>query len=254
MGSACQKQIDNSIYQGQLYFYTLCNIFRDNINSIEKVKIIQLNVYIIATRSIPKFISLIKKYNFLDNENEKLEKDESYEPEKNIEIINQYSQCINLIKDDNGKYNEFIIVNEKFITNMNIIELDNKFVEITIDYNKNLFQIKFSESQIINFNKIQKGFYKFIILDQPNLSSIKPNNNSDKFYINSNVPNPLTNININNINNINKEPNDTLIKLKEEKVIDTNNTFMKQLYQMKNTQISNVNLNLIGILNKVNSQ
>ena len=136
---------------------------------------------------------------------------------------------------------------------MNIIELDDKFVEFTIDYNKNLFQIKFSESQIINFNKIQKGFYKFIILDQPNLSSIKPNNNSDKFYINSNVPNPLTNININNINKI-KESNYTLIKLKEEKVIDTNDTFMNQLYQIKNTQTSNINLNLIGILNKVNSQ
>ena len=212
MGSACQKQVDNSLYQGKQYFNILFDIFRNNVNYIESAKMIQLNVYLIATKSIPNFISLIKKHKFLDNDDAAsaiyLDKDESYEPEKNIEVINQFSQCNNLIQEDNGKNNEFIIVNKDFIKNMKINNSENKDVEITIDHNKNINIIKFSDSKTINFNSIKKGFYKFFIFDQ---SIINPNT---IFYIS-----PTTNL---NPNSDTSNKNSTLVQLKNANVIDPN--------------------------------
>ena len=237
MGCACQKQIDNSLYDGRQYFCNLCNIFRNYINYIESSKSVQINAYLIATKSIPNFISLIKKYNFLENDEEiYLEKEESFELEKNIEIMNEYSQCNNLINDDNGKNNEFIIVDKAFIHNIKIKDSDDKFVEISIDHNNNLNEIKFSDSQIVNFNTTKKGFYKFVKFDQ---TSIKPKSIGN--FMGSITSYPITNINI-NINNIN-ESNYTLIQLKKQK-LDSN--FMNQLCQKG----SNTN----DIINQINNQ
>ena len=242
MGSACQKEVDNSLYQGQQYFSNLCNIFRAYINLIEDEDVanIQLKAYLIATKSIPNFISLIKKFNYLENDDRiYLGKEESFEMDKNIEIINQYSQCINLINDDNGKNNEFIIVNKEFIQNMKIINSDDKLVNIIIDHKKNYNEIKFSESQNINFNSITKGFYKFVKFNE---STIKPK--SGGTYINS------TSINKNKIPN---ESHNTLVQLKKEKLVSI---FMNQLCQKEMSAISenNPNTNVNDILNQVNTQ
>ena len=238
MGAGCQKQVDNSLYQGQQYFYNLFNILRNYINIIEDAKMIKLNVYLIATKSIPNFISLIKKHKFLDNDDATsaiiLDKDESYELEKNIEVINQFSQCNNLIQKDNGKNNEFIIVNKDFIKNMKIMNSENKDVEITIDRNKNINTIKFSDSKTINFNSIQKGFYKFFIFDQ---STINPNIN---FYIS-----PNTNLNLNSDKTITYNSNYTFAQLQNGNVI-----FPNIMNQIKNSEVSNFNRILNNVLNQ----
>ena len=84
---SCQNQADNSVILGKKYFCKLWYIYKEQINSFENALAIQLKGYLVLTKSIPKFTSLIKKYKILDEEEEidelKLDK-ESYEIERNI--------------------------------------------------------------------------------------------------------------------------------------------------------------------------
>ena len=233
MGCAsCQNQADNSVILGKKYFCKLCNIYKEQINSFENALAIQLKGYLVLTKSIPKFTSLIKKYKILDEEEEidelKLDK-ESYEIERNIEIINDYSQCMNYIESNNDVDNEFIIVNKKFLDNMKI-NSENKDVLITIDNRNKMNSINFSDSQIIIFNSISKGFFKLFTFKE---STIKNNNNSN--FINSNT------MNLNHFTNVSKKSNDsnfTWNRLLNNNVININNAIYIQVHN-QNSDLSN---------------
>ena len=108
-------------------------------------------VYLIPTNSIPKFIAILTDFNAL-NPNTKLTEDKKieiekaffkYNLEKNIEIISEYEKLQDIINDEED--NEFIIVDIKFLTGMEIEE----YYEKTVYLNKTEgnIQIKFENTE-----------------------------------------------------------------------------------------------------------
>ena len=157
-------------------------IFFDAYKSIKQMiillnsfKNISINAYIIKTNTIPNFINIIKSLKILsyiitkNDVIDKLEKDlnkklDKYELEEDIKILYEYDGCINMIKSNEEKDNEFIIVDELFCRTMKIKDYyyEYKKVNINIESKKFIFEIYFYSGNKINFRKTGMGFYKFI--------------------------------------------------------------------------------------------
>jgi len=130
-----------------------------------------LEVYLIKTSSIPKFIKIIKEVfktvksetDLKEAEDNLKERLEDYQIEKKVEIYDSYQPCLDIIKNNSG--NEFIIVREDFINNFEIDDGENKKVQIIeIDKNNHSIKVKFLASQqILNLEEIkgQRGYFQF---------------------------------------------------------------------------------------------
>jgi hypothetical protein len=141
----------------------------------------------ISTHSINNFIELIKKNNILENLNhekllkkleDELNKDlKKYTLEKNIKIYYTIEQYKKLIEDNNNnnEENEFILVNDTFITTMKIDdkEIDNKKVNINVDKDSNI-KIKFPDfDKNVSLTEKRFGFFS---LDKTDLNNNENNN------------------------------------------------------------------------------
>ena len=132
------------------------------------------NVYLISTKSIPNFINIIIKSKIFTDPNfqENISKNENklkklflnYELEKNIKILYKYEECLSLIEQKNEEINEFIIVDDSFIKNMQITyqSIEQMKVELKINKKKNIQKIFFPATQkAINIKQKTIAFFKF---------------------------------------------------------------------------------------------
>ena len=250
----CHKLIDNTMFCNKKEFMDLAEIFQEQISSFEDYDSCKLKAYLIPTKSLPIFLSLIKKYKILENlhispseiKDIIAEKDfPELESNKEVEIISNFGQCKNFLEKNKEEENEFIIVNDKFIEYMKIKNAENKKVPIIIDNEKKVNEIKFPDAQIsqnILFREKSKGIFKFTIFE---VSAINNNNNSN---INNNT-NFLGSYIIKNNNNIlesrkkSVDSNFTWDKLKKEGNID--NCFLNNIQQQKNSNLSNKIENIV---------
>ena len=138
---------------------------------IKNFKQISFDAYLIDTYSIPKYINYIKTLNILEyiDKQSQLEEIESelksslvnYKLEKNIKLLYNYNDCLNIMKNNK---NEFIMVDELFCKVMNIEHYyeTEKSVKITIDERKYIYKIKFFTNEELSFREQKTGFYKFL--------------------------------------------------------------------------------------------
>ena len=142
---------------------------------INKYEIISFEAYLISTNSIPKFIKIINSSKVLENlknenklmESETVLKDslKNYGLEKNIKILYENNDINNIIKNDNEKENEFIIVDELFCRVMQIDKYYEEIKKAYININNKEFnnELKFdSNDDAIRFIQKENKFYKFV--------------------------------------------------------------------------------------------
>ena len=158
-------------------------------------------VYLIKTESIPNFITILKETFKKVKTEEELEKAEKnleeklkvYKLEKNVKIYDSYQSFLKIIQ--NKLENEFIIVREDFLNNLEIEDDKDKKVQIIeIDKNNHSMKIKFLASEkiiILEEIKEQRGYFQFSKIEEETLVNpkesevfIKYNNND--YNINSN--------------------------------------------------------------------
>ena len=88
-----------------------------------------------------------------------------YTLDKNIIFLSSYQECLKYRAEKDGKENEFIIVDEKFIKPMGLDfeDLAHKKVEIIIDNISGNYQIKFPNNvKKINFQEKKEEFINFV--------------------------------------------------------------------------------------------
>ena len=233
--SSCTNNPNNTKNLGKQYFITACNIFIDFMRLILSGDslIVKLNCYIVPTKSIPNFISLIKKYNILtDLENKNLENDDTleYEIEHNIGIISDFSQCIKFIEENKDKDEEFILVNDKFLKAMKMNEEDSKKICANFDKERHIKEIIFDSNNSINIIEDNPGIYRFFPFD---VSSVRGSNH----IFNSNINAKL-------ILNNNKLDN-TFEKLQQADIVRNDSKIAQEINRLRlNSNLSNLVKNI----------
>ena len=159
MGSSCSYKLEFDLKRQKMN--QLKEVYKDIksfISTIRECKEIIISKYLISTKSIPNFIKIIEDSHVFENidkskENtDNLNKKEDklfelfkfYELEDNIKIYCNYEECNSLTKQSNEGDNEFIIVDEPFIINMNInyFNIENMKVNFIINKDK-IMEIEF---------------------------------------------------------------------------------------------------------------
>ena len=133
-------------------------------------------VYLIETKSIPIFINKLKEtFKTVKTEEELKEAEKNleeklkdYELEKNVEIYDSYQDIIH-----NKLENEYIIVRENFLSNLEIEDGKDKKVQIIeIDKTNHSMKIKFLASEkiiILEEIKEQRGYFQFSEIEEETL-------------------------------------------------------------------------------------
>ena len=124
-------------------------------------------VFLISTKSIPKYANILMKYKALnldikltDDELNKMKKEfDDYKFEKSIEILSKYGQIQNFINSEDD--NDIIIVDITFFEKMHL-NLKNIFYQtVTLIKIKNNMEIKFDDSkEILEFKQKNNGLFK----------------------------------------------------------------------------------------------
>ena len=245
----CRDIINNTAFGNKKIFIDTAKVFQEQIRNIKELVSCNLNAYLIPTKSIPIFISLIKKYKILDNlevdpnDIEDLNKTEEFpefESNKELEIISSFSQCKNFIEKNKDKGNEFIIVNNRFIELMRIRNSPNKKVLVCIDNEKKVNEVRFSDAQKSENIILQEkniGFFKCNIIEA---SVINNNNNTNVNFLGSLLINNNNNHNqIINSRRRSKDSNFTFDKLIREGIVTENNKFLQNTQRQLNSDLSN---------------
>ena len=201
----------NSLYlnnEKKQYFEAYENI-KKIIYLIRKNKQLNNEVYLISTKSIPNFIKLIEESKVLDyitNENiDNLNISENslkslflnYNIERNIKIFHEYEECRSLTEPSKEEKNEFIIVDDSFINNMDMgINNENiKIMKVILYINKDssIMKIQFPIcKKNISIQEIKTGYFKFIEKEDTNNKDIKKKINPKRIIIihkNKNIKN-----------------------------------------------------------------
>lgn len=237
------------------------------------------DIYLISTKSIPNFINIIKQPNIVEdlnknnegnNDNEEIisKAFENYERDKRIKLLSNFVECWRLAEQDIEIENEFIIVDESFITGMKVrmnhlekmkvsIEFDNKYDKL-----RNVIIFR-SSVKMITFEKKETKLYKFTINDEnrsllddsdsdeeDNKKTIE-NEKNNKISKNT-IENEKNKINKNTIENKNKNNNIKENVKKNIKIIKKTNYNLKKQKE-KTDNILNQNTNKIVIEEKKES-
>ena len=223
----------------KIHFLACCKIFKDFIIHYKKCKSITLSCYIISKTSISGFISLIERYKILDNLENNIYIDDNdfykYEIDKNIKLISNFEQCKEFISINKNGNDEFIIVDNKFLKIMKIIN-PNESVDLYVDNIKNIKQIKFLDNPPIDIIETKNGIFQFLPID---ISSIKK---CSSYYINIDPYKSNPNVSYyNEINNL----NNTWEELMKHEIIKKDNKIYLEIN--KNNGNQNI-LNLLGSL------
>ena len=167
----CTKSINNTqlltIKTKMNDFFNSYKIINEIIHKIKKCNEVDppLKVYLISTSSIPIYIKIIKNnksdLDKLINEKENIDLNLellSYESDNNIIIYNDYQKCMNILEQNDETKNEFIIVNDKFLSFMKIKDFENKEVEIKKVKSKNEIIFPASQNSLLLDKKTQYSF------------------------------------------------------------------------------------------------
>ena len=214
-------------------------------------------VYLIKTKSIPNFIKILKEAFKTVKTEEELEEAEKnleeklkdHQLEKNVEIYDSYKSCLEIIQ--NKLENEFIIVREDFLNNLEIEDDKNKKVQIIeIDKNNHSMKIKFLASEkiiILEEIKEQRGYFQFSEVEEGTLVNQKESEVSIKYNNNNNNNNNYNNNGYYNKNSYfdNKNKNYNSEKNKVRKNISTVSNSSVDYYELnKESVIINKDYNL----------
>ena len=179
MGSSCSYKLEFDLKRQKMN--QLKEVYKDIksfISTIRECKEINISKYLISTKSIPNFIKIIEDSHVFENinksnentdnlyksENRLFESFKFYELEDNIKIYCNYEECNSLTKQSNEGDNEFIIVDEPFIINMNInyFNIENMKVNFIINKDK-IMEIEFPISKkVLMIQQKKIGIFKFI--------------------------------------------------------------------------------------------
>ena len=167
----CTKSINNTqlltIKTKMNDFFNSYKIINEIIHKIKKCNEVDppLKVYLISTSSIPIYIKIIKNnksdLDKLINEKENIDLNLellSYESDNNIIIYNDYQKCMNILEQNDETKNEFIIVNDKFLSFMKIKDFKHKEVEIKKVKSKNEIIFPASQNSLLLDKKTQYSF------------------------------------------------------------------------------------------------
>ena len=167
-------------------YFNAYNSIKTIMNAYKFHNIIELDVFLISTKSIPNFLDCITSSNieFSSYDEEFLARKENelkkyflkYKLEENIKIYSDYDECLKISKNkEKQDENEFIMVNQVFVINMKIKNdnLDKKRVLLKInreDKKNQPMKIYFLISQKeIEFRENENGYFSFV----------EPKNNSN---------------------------------------------------------------------------
>lgn len=238
--SISENSMNNTAFLNRKLFIDISRVFQEQIRNMKVPVSCILSAYLIPTNSLPIFLSLIKKYKILDD----LEKNPDeivdiystkefpeFESNKDLKIINSFSQCKNFIKENN---NEFIIVNDNFIKYMKINNSENQKVLVCIDNEKKVKELKFNESnnsQNIILEEKSTGIFKCRIIEASIINNI--NNTNNNYFSASWLGN-------NNNNQIIKsiDLNFTWDKLIKEGIVCDNDFFLQENQHKEGSDIS----------------
>ena len=241
--------INNTSFLNKKIFIDIAKVLQEQIRNINELISCNLNAYLIPTKSLPVFISLIKKYKILDNLNvdpneiidlNTTEEFPEFELNKELEIISSFSQCKKYIEKNKAQGNEFIIVNKKFIELMRIRNSSNKKVLVCIDNDKKIKEVKFSDAQKSENTILEEkntGFFKCNIIEE----SVINNNNTNINFLGSLVVN--NNNQLINSRRRSIDSNYTWDKLIKEGIVSENN------FVLQNNQCQFIS----GLSNKINN-
>ncbi len=193
-------------------FYNAYESLKSLLLKFEKNKKIEIEAFLISTKSIPNFIKIIEDSKVLKNLNNYIKKNEINDNNiknseiqlkhnlckyniENINIYYDYNSCINLINDK--EKNEFIIVDNLFLQSMNIKQDINQYkkVVIKIDKDNSNMNIKFKEGNI-DFREKMFGFFEFCL------------NNYKKLILKEEIDNNINKINFFQNEDNNKDEDD----------------------------------------------
>ena len=191
-------EIQNKKYKQQGFFEAYKSI-HFQLSSIKRNKDGLTYIYLIKTKSIPKFIGIIKESRVLEqleanNDPINYENDfklllNKYEKER-LSFFKDYKECENASRKEED--NEFIIVDKKFLEKFNCSNEDYNY-EVGLKFlNENNYEIFFpvSKKSIKIISKENNfGFFQFKMIDQ---------NDEDKNDINNMNSNVIENKNENN--------------------------------------------------------
>ena len=203
-------------------FYNAYESLKSLLLKFEKNKKIEIEGFLISTKSIPNFIKIIEDSKVLKNLNNYIKKNEINDNNiknseiqlkhnlckyniENINIYYDYNSCINLINDK--EKNEFIIVDNLFLQSMNINQDINQYkkVVINIDKDNSNMNIEFKEGNI-DFREKMFGFFEFCL------------NNYKKLILKEEIDNNINKINLFQNEDSNKDDEDE-IRFLYQKVI-----------------------------------
>ena len=136
---------------------------------------ISFKAFLISTKSIPLFMNIIKNSNILNYLNNKSKMSLKYQEdnlndllssyilEDNIKIYYDYNELKQIIKKDDEKENEFIIVDELFCRIMKINDYFYEHIKLNITINKSIMIIEADNySDKFYFTQKENVIYKFI--------------------------------------------------------------------------------------------
>ena len=167
------------------------------LNDIKDKEILTKDVFLISSKSIQKFINCFKDLNILDylnTQNEKFLQQlninfSNCKIDNEIEIYYDFETCKKIAENNKKEENEFIIVNKKFIINMNMNYEDVQDRYVTVNIKKTVddkMKIYFKGNNHLNIQG-KNGFYEFIYIKEQN-NDINKNSkilNVDKIDIKS---------------------------------------------------------------------
>ena len=167
-------------------------------NKLENGSNYPLNCYLVSVRSIPNFLKLIPKdRNGLIG----LEELSNYELETNIEVYHDFKICKTIFEQIKEK-NEFIIVSNEFIQNMEIkvakdvtLKKENNQIKVYFENEEKKMVIEQKSSSWFNYKFIDFEEETTIEIDKSYAESYKDTNKKDSFLLQSLI-NCLTNIDI----------------------------------------------------------
>ena len=210
-------------------------------------------VYLIKTKSIPNFIKILKEaFITVKTEEELKEAEKNLEKnlkdnqlEKNVEIYDSYQSCLEIIQ--NKLENEFIIVREDFLNNLEIEDGKDKKVQIIeIDKNNRSMKIKFLASEkiiILEEIKEQRGYFQFSEIEKETL--VKPKESEVSIKYNNNYNNNDINNNYNNNGYYNKN---SYFDNKNKNYNSEENKVMKNISTVSNSSVDYYELNKESVI------
>ena len=186
-----KKEIINSYYRESIKNYSLAiKDVKSMENNLKEVSNYPLKCFLVSVKSIPNLLKIILNTStdgLID-----LNQITEYNLETNIQIYDDFDTCKNIFENDNEN-NEFIIVSEKFLKNMEIKEGKEVKLEIENSLMKAIFEQSDNEKTKMIIKEKSPLIYHFIGYegltkikkDELDANDYNETNQKDSFFLKS---------------------------------------------------------------------